>query len=446
MERHAMLRLNDPGHPNVIRLLETFKDEDRVCFLYELAEGGELWDHIKYAGLMDREWAVKVIAQVVSAVEYLHSKNIIHRDLKAENFVLTRDGIVKLIDLGNAMDLDHPEVAAPGLGSTSSPLSGSFGCRMSGWRPIRRPTFQHYVGTPQFMPPEAIKNRDSGKLRDLWSLGCTIYQILTGSPPFSGSTDYFILLRVEARSLEFPPDFDPLARDLVERLLVADPEKRLGASDFREIKSHPFFRPESFDTSCLIGRRFPSLQELCVRKILKRFHALMLEAMDKERDAKSSLERAPQSKANCEDDERAKQNPSGPNEKRIDSVEGESSATEDNSPDMCSKRDPSGQPSRAQACCDWPAKGIGIECAQQLLDQVVPRELREQAPTKLSPHLRILIERLEYLLRSQGRQFSKECLLADEWDRKHSRQCNSSDGEDGDDNLGGGHCDKGTGS
>lgn len=167
--------------------------------------------------------------------------------------------------------------------------------------------------------------------------------------------------------------------------------------------------------------------------------------MDKERNGRSSLEDAPNTKSNCED-EPAKKEPQGSSDKRTDLVEGEFSGAEDKFPDACSKRDPSAQPDLAEACYGGPANGIGIECAEQLLDQVMPRELRERPMTAMSPHLRILIERLEYLLRSQGRQFSKECLLADEWGRKHSRQCNSSDGEDGGDKESGESCGKGTGS
>ncbi|KAL8426011.1 hypothetical protein Efla_001929 [Eimeria flavescens] len=445
MERHAMLRLNDPGHPNVIRLLETFKDEFRICFVYELAEGGELWDHVKYAGLMDKGWALRVISQVVSAVEYLHSKNIVHRDLKAENFVLTRDGVVKLIDLGTAMDLDHPEVDAPGLGTTRSVGPGSLRCRCAmlratkgSARAIRRPTFQHYVGTPQFMPPEAIKNKDSGKLRDLWSLGCTIFQILAGNPPFSGSTDYFILLRVEAGTLDFPPDFDPLARDLVEKLLVADPSKRLGAKGLHEIKNHPYFTPECFSDSGFLGRLFPSLQELCIRNILKRFHSLLMDAMDKERQCRylhEQIQKAPVSSdkrgdCECEDE--------GHCEKRADAQE-EVCASEDKPWSSSSSEISKLSKAAAGNCPQKSRTHADFKCAEQLLEKVLPRKVREQRKSDMSPHLRILMGRLEYFLDSQGRQFSKECVLADEWDKKHSRQYACSDEERSDNERGGEH-------
>ncbi|XP_026191094.1 putative 3-phosphoinositide-dependent protein kinase 2 [Cyclospora cayetanensis] len=409
MERHAMLRLNDPGHPNIIRLLDTFKDEHRVCFLYELAEGGELWEYVKYAGIMDKAWALRIISQLVSAVEYLHSKNIVHRDLKAENLVLTRDGVLKLIDLGNAMDLDHPEVAAPGLGTYLPPTL----LRMSSRRAIRRPTFQHYVGTPQFMPPEAIKNQDSGKLRDLWSLGCTIYQILAGNPPFSGSTDYFILLRVEARSLEFPPDFDPFARDLVERLLVAEPAKRLGANGFEEIKSHPFFPPGCFDQSSL-----PS------------------DAMDKARQGKY-MQQQSQTLKRSSDSLKAEQveAPSGEAcEIRSDLEAGTAPAGEHAFSSASKQRDGSGQGEHAAGCRSLSKGGFGssdayisVESIEELLDHVVPRAVREQPKAEMPPHVRILVERLEYFLRSQGSQFSRECTMADEWDLRHEACADSSD-------------------
>ncbi|PHJ23072.1 agc kinase [Cystoisospora suis] len=289
MERHCMLRLNDPGHPNVIRLVSTFKDEFRVCIVYELAENGELWELLKHGGILTESLAARYILQLVDAVEYIHSKGIIHRDIKAENITVMRDGNLKLIDFGTAVDLEHPEIQPAFLGSVS-PLSmhEEIRSRPEGTLPQSRPrppprrvSFAHHVGTPQFMPPEAIENRDSGKLRDYWSLGCTIYQILTGNPPFDASTNYFVFLKVQAHDLHFPPHFPHGAKDLVERLLCPDARERLGAKNgIEEINSHYYLQE--------MRRRYggdrlskpapvPSLQDLCARRLFFTYYQSVLD-------------------------------------------------------------------------------------------------------------------------------------------------------------------------
>lgn len=250
--------------------------------------------------------------------------------------------------------------------------------------------------------------------------------------------------QVQARTLEFPPDFDPLARDLVERLLIAAPDKRLGANGFHEIKDHPYFKSEYFDTPGVLGRLFPSLQELCIRRILKRFHASLVDMMDKERQDRYRGTQASERTSSPRDVELPKQKSTGSHEKRTDSAAGDSlSVQTDTSPNAC-RKDDSSEPDCAESSPTWPATYIGSERAQELLDQVVPREVRGQPKTEMSPHLRILIDRLEYCLRSHGRQFSKECMMADEWDRKHAQQHDSSDVESSDAKQGGRPSEQGT--
>lgn len=231
---------------------------------------------------------------------------------------------------------------------------------------------------------------------------------------------------MEAGKLDFPPDFDPLARDLVERLLVLNPEKRLGATGFHEIKSHPYFDPKCFEQSALLGRIFPSLQELCIRKVLKRFHALILEAMDNERQDRYAEEQAPRAKSASGEVTFSKRLESTDSDlKRADAVQ-DSNESHKNFSRSCSKDEELEQP-KVPKNFDRSATGITLECSEQLLDQVLPRQMREQPMSEMSPHLQILVGRLEYVLQSQGRQFSKECTLADEWSRKHSRQLTPSD-------------------
>ncbi|KAF8819312.1 AGC kinase [Cardiosporidium cionae] len=297
MERHCLLKLNSQNHPNIIHMVDTFKDESSVYILYELANEGELWNIIKYGGCSYAPLARYYIAQLVNAVEYIHSKNIVHRDLKAENLVLN-NGVLKLIDFGSALDLSDSSVreftssndAAPSStrGSTSvsykmnpqefTPSSNRYANAYIIMITFSHPMqtgFPHYVGTAQFMPPESIHNNDSGLHRDLWSLGCTIYQIITGYPPFQASTEWYVYNKILDGKLVFPPNFPPVAEDLVRRLTQYNPLERLGANNtFHCIKEHPYFEGIDFLVIHESPRPVINLQHLCFRRLSQKFRFL----------------------------------------------------------------------------------------------------------------------------------------------------------------------------
>ncbi|KAF8820544.1 AGC kinase [Cardiosporidium cionae] len=302
MERHCLLKLNSQKHPNIIQMIDTFKDETSVYILYELANEGELWDTIKYGGCSNAPLARYYIAQLVNAVEYIHSKNIVHRDLKAENLVIN-NGVLKLIDFGSALDLDDSQVkestpsssttaantrcttVVPGRATTQSPTASSYRSR-----PPLQIEFPHYVGTAQFMPPESIHNNDSGLNRDLWSLGCTIYQIIAGYPPFQASTEWYIYNKILKGKIVFPPEFPPVAEALVRSLIQYSPSERLGANNtFHCIKEHPYFEGIDFFTIHETTRPVIKLRHLCFKRMSQKFHFLcdnLREKIQAEKEAK----------------------------------------------------------------------------------------------------------------------------------------------------------------
>ncbi|GIX61944.1 AGC kinase [Babesia caballi] len=246
-ERKAMLQLNNPGHPHVIRMVDTFRDENNVYLLYEYADGGELWEEIKNVGVTDKFVARILVRQLLDGLEYIHDRGIIHRDLKSENIVI-KDRILKIIDFGtsqfaNAMacgdetdscNTERKGTAAKNTGKADN--ATNTGSRLFCARSKTRCEFENHVGTPNFMSPEAISNVFAGYAGDLWSLGCTIYQLLLGINCFTGSSNYFIYKKVKSNQLEFPNKFDPDAKDLITQLLVLDPTKRLNLKGIREHK------------------------------------------------------------------------------------------------------------------------------------------------------------------------------------------------------------------
>jgi 3-phosphoinositide dependent protein kinase-1 len=95
-----------------------------------------------------------------------------------------------------------------------------------------------FVGTAEYVSPELLTAKDGGKPTDLWAFGCIIYQLLTGRPPFKGATEYLTFDKILKLDYSFPHGFPPVARDLIERLLVPDPSKRLTID---HVKNHMFF-------------------------------------------------------------------------------------------------------------------------------------------------------------------------------------------------------------
>lgn len=221
MERIVLDQLD---HPGVIRLFFTFQDTYSLYMALESCEGGELFDQIIRKGRLSEDEARFYAAEIVDILEYLHSVGLIHRDVKPENLLLTSDGHIKIADFGSVKPTrDTPIKVLPN--STTE----------------RACTF---VGTAAYVPPEVLNSAPATFGNDLWALGCTLFQMLSGSSPFKDASEWLIFQRITARDLRFPQYFSDEARDLVDKLLDMDPIKRPGAGPdgYASLKKHPFFR------------------------------------------------------------------------------------------------------------------------------------------------------------------------------------------------------------
>lgn len=226
IEKDTLNRLTD--HPGIVRLYYTFQDERSLYFVLDLATGGELLGVLKKMTTFDEDCTRFYGAQILDAIEYMHSKGVIHRDLKPENVLLDDQMHVKITDFGTAKLLDASEKAAFGAVSiTNDPLDGS-----------HRDRAMSFVGTAEYVSPELLTDKNACKASDLWALGCIIYQLLAGRPPFKAANEYLTFQKIVALEYTFPEGFPPLARDLVEKLLVLDPSQRLSID---AIKNHRFF-------------------------------------------------------------------------------------------------------------------------------------------------------------------------------------------------------------
>ncbi|CAK1357191.1 unnamed protein product [Cercospora beticola] len=227
IERDTLNRLTE--HPGIVRLYYTFQDERSLYFVLDLATGGELLGVLKKLGSFDVECTKFYGAEILDSVAYMHSRGVIHRDLKPENVLLDRDMHVKITDFGTAKILPDPT-------RNGSTVSGaSSGRPMDGAETDRAVSF---VGTAEYVSPELLRDKNACKASDLWAFGCIIYQLLAGRPPFKAANEYLTFQKILALDYTFPEGFPEVAKDLIERLLVLEPERRLPVD---HIKSHRFF-------------------------------------------------------------------------------------------------------------------------------------------------------------------------------------------------------------
>ncbi|KAG6323758.1 hypothetical protein E4U22_005345 [Claviceps purpurea] len=210
--------LSDVKHPFLITLWGTFQDWRSLYMVMDFVEGGELFSLLRKSGRFPNPVAKFYAAEATLALEYLHSKNIIYRDLKPENLLLDRHGHLKITDFGFAKRVPDKT-----------------------WT---------LCGTPDYLAPEVVSNKGYNKSVDWWSLGILIYEMLCGYTPFwdSGSPMRIYENILKGR-VKYPQYINADAQHLLERLITADLTKRLGNlyGGSQDVKNHPWFAEVTWD-------------------------------------------------------------------------------------------------------------------------------------------------------------------------------------------------------
>jgi len=220
-------------HPNILKLYEVYEDDDSFYLVMELVKGKELFDKIVERGMYSERDAANIIAQVVSAVEYLHENGIAHRDLKPENLLVEgeeEDSIVKIADFGFAKSFG---------GETGEKLMTS-------------------CGSPGYVAPEILTAESYDKSVDMWSVGVILYILLSGYPPFYADSAPALFKKIMDVKYDFDDsvwdDISDTAKDLIRNLLVKDPAKRYTA---QQCLAHPWITGKAKTKQILKMKKVP---------------------------------------------------------------------------------------------------------------------------------------------------------------------------------------------
>ncbi|WWC68367.1 uncharacterized protein I206_102292 [Kwoniella pini CBS 10737] len=316
--------MNQATSPYVVRLFFSFQSKEYLYLVMEYLNGGDCATLVKTLGGLSEDWARNYTAEVVLGLEYLHTRNIVHRDIKPDNLLIDSRGHLKLTDFGlsrigllnrqvggprpaylrgtslrgssrtrpsysrtvsNSSSADSPIISPELL--NAQPISQrsqsyfaqqlndaasadeSSGSESAGIIPkhIRQMSTANktgdissssgkeparFVGTPDYLAPESILGigQDDAAV-DWWALGVVLYEFLYGIPPFHAETPEKVFDNVVSRRIDWHEDemeISPEAKDLMNRLMCTNVQKRLGAKGAEEVKKHPFFTGIDWNT------------------------------------------------------------------------------------------------------------------------------------------------------------------------------------------------------
>eukprot|EP00595_Chromulina_sp_UTEXLB2642_P000918 CAMPEP_0196762010 /NCGR_PEP_ID=MMETSP1095-20130614/1342_1 /TAXON_ID=96789 ORGANISM="Chromulina nebulosa, Strain UTEXLB2642" /NCGR_SAMPLE_ID=MMETSP1095 /ASSEMBLY_ACC=CAM_ASM_000446 /LENGTH=696 /DNA_ID=CAMNT_0042112223 /DNA_START=38 /DNA_END=2128 /DNA_ORIENTATION=+ len=196
-------------HPHIIRLYEVIDTPSDIFVVMEFVSGGELFDYIVSRGRLPAEEARHFFQQIISGIEYCHFHKIVHRDLKPENLLLDSESNIKLADFGLS-NVAH---------------DGDF--------------LRTSCGSPNYAAPEVISgNLYAGAEVDVWSCGVILYALLCGTLPFDDESIPNLFKKIKSGMYSLPSHLSQSSRDLILRMLVVDPMKRI---TIPEIRQHPWF-------------------------------------------------------------------------------------------------------------------------------------------------------------------------------------------------------------
>jgi len=207
------------NHPNIARLYEYVSSGEMHCIIMEYVEGESLDAYLHRKTKLSNEETEAILVQIVSALAYLHSKDIVHRDIKPQNFKRQPDGTIKMLDFGIAKHKFSPKLTQQGF----------------------------VVGTTEYMAPEQFQEQVQMK-SDIWSLGVMVYEMLTGYLPFEATNPVSLRAKIIKASFTDPkvlvPQISEKLEAIIDKSLRINPAHRISAAEIEDVLKGKKIKPE----------------------------------------------------------------------------------------------------------------------------------------------------------------------------------------------------------
>lgn len=245
-------------HPGVVKLYATFSDENNLYIVLDYALNKDFSGFlaspskcIHHDSSMSEFHNFNVrkyyVSQLVSILAYLRTQKVVHRDLKPSNLLLNEKWQLVLGDFGTSKQLTDLQ-----LGNDLKLKKACSSNQILTTKPnlLEEESDDELVGTEEYISPEALHGSSVSFASDLWSFGVIVWQIFSkaNTTPFADSCQEKTFQRIKNCEYSMPEDAPEVVQDLIKKLLLKDPSKRLGADDINKLKAHPFFEGVNFDS------------------------------------------------------------------------------------------------------------------------------------------------------------------------------------------------------
>jgi serine/threonine protein kinase len=247
--KNEFRNLRDLKNEHIIEVYKLLIDHDSgyVYLLMEFFEGVEMFKHIQNIGIYSEEVAKQLALQLFKGIKFLHSHGVVHRDLKPNNLLVSKDNVLKITDFNVAKFFDSQYKDATTLGKHKFKM-------------------YTYTGTLAFSAPEIFDSNEYTEMVDMWSAGCVLYTMLCGYQPFYHEyvNELTELIKTGVFQMEKEPweNISVEAKDLIAGLIVVDPDQRQSPED---ALSHAWF----FETNDLPTNRLTKLSQLVISNLIE---------------------------------------------------------------------------------------------------------------------------------------------------------------------------------